>query len=125
MNLLENTKLVAKKRGISLKELATKAGLGENSIYSWERSNPKAENLEKVADVLNVSTDYLLGRTNQMNGSDSKDETVDLEDTTILAFDGKPIDEEDRQKLLQYARFIMHEREQEGRWLIPILQNVF
>lgn len=80
-----------------------------------EKSNPSSDNLQKVADVLNVSTDYLLGRTNQMNSYDSKEKVTNLEDTTILAFDGKPIDEEDRKKLLQYARFIMQEREQEGR----------
>lgn len=115
MTLLDNAKKISKMRGISLKEVALKAGLGENSIYSWDRSNPKAENLQKVADVLDVSTDYLLGRTNQINSYSSKDKATDLENTTILAFDGKPIDEEDRQKLLQYARFIMQEREQEGR----------
>ncbi|CAK1237030.1 helix-turn-helix transcriptional regulator [Fructobacillus cardui] len=115
MTLVSRTKETAKLRGLSLKKVATKAGLAENAIYRWNENNPKAENLQKVADVLNVSTDYLLGRTNQMNSYDSKDKVTNLEDTTILAFDGKPIDEEDRQKLLQYARFIMQEREQEGR----------
>lgn len=115
MTLVSRAKETAKLRGLSLKTVATKAGLAENAIYRWNENNPKAENLQKVADVLGVSTDYLLGRTNQMNSYDSKEKVTNLEDTTILAFDGKPIDEEDRQKLLQYARFIMQEREQEGR----------
>lgn len=115
MDLVSRTKETAKKRGLSLKIVATKAGLAENAIYRWNANNPKADNLQKVADVLDVSTDYLLGRTNQMNSYSSKDKATDLENTTILAFDGKPIDEEDRQKLLQYARFIMQEREREGR----------
>lgn len=111
MNLLENTKLVAKKRGISLKELAIKAGLGENSIYSWERSNPKAENLEKVADVLNVSTDYLLGRSKTMSKGSLEEKTTDItDDTVLMAFDGQPIDDEDREKILEYARFVMSQK---------------
>lgn len=111
MTLLDNTKKVSKMRGISLKDVALKAGLGENSIYSWDRSNPKAENLQKVADVLNVSTDYLLGRTNQMNSYDSSNKTTDItDDTLLMAFDGKPIPDEDREKLLDYARYIMSQK---------------
>mgnify|MGYP003366050850 CR=1 FL=1 len=67
MTLLERTKQTAKKRGLSLTEVAIKAGLAEKSIYSWDRSNPKSDNLEKVASVLNVSTDYLLERSEVMN----------------------------------------------------------
>ncbi len=115
MSVFERTKDLANKRGLSLADLEMKAGLSDKSLYKWKKSNPSSDNLQKVADVLNVSTDYLLGRTNQMNSYDSKEKVTNLEDTTILAFDGKPIDEEDRKKLLQYARFIMQEREQEGR----------
>lgn len=113
--VFERIKKVADLRKLSIDSINDKAGLSNKAIYGWKKSTPKADNLQKVADVLNVSTDYLLGRTNQMNSYSSKDKATDLENTTILAFDGKPIDEEDRQKLLQYARFIMHEREQEGR----------
>lgn len=75
MSILDRTKQVAKLRGISLTDLAIKAGLAEKSIYSWDRSTPKADNLQKVADVLNVSTDYLLGRTDEMNSISSGDLT--------------------------------------------------
>lgn len=75
MSILDKTKQVAKLRGISLTDLAIKAGLAEKSIYSWDRSTPKADNLQKVADVLNVSTDYLLGRTDEMNSISSGDLT--------------------------------------------------
>lgn len=61
MTLYERTESISKKRGLSLKKLAREAGLAENSIYDWKKSTPKADNLQKVANVLNVSTDYLLG----------------------------------------------------------------
>ncbi|MDD9139172.1 helix-turn-helix transcriptional regulator [Fructobacillus sp. CRL 2054] len=113
MTLLDNAKRISKLRGISLKEVAVKAGLGENSIYSWDRSSPKAENLQKVADVLNVSTDYLLGRTTDMNKFDSDNKTTDiLDENVILAFNGMEIPDEDRQKLLQYAQYVMDQRQQ-------------
>ncbi|CAK1224479.1 Transcriptional regulator [Fructobacillus fructosus] len=115
MTLLSRTKEMTKKRGLTIEMLAKEIGIAKSGIYQWDKHEPKPSVLDKTATVLGVSTDYLLGRTNQMNSYDSKEKVTNLEDTAILAFDGKPIDEEDRQKLLQYARFIMQEREQEGQ----------
>ncbi|QLG77601.1 helix-turn-helix domain-containing protein [Leuconostoc gasicomitatum] len=106
MTLLERTKQTAKKRGLSLTEVAIKAGLAEKSIYSWDRSNPKSDNLEKVANVLNVSTDYLLERSEVMNLSNSdaeKDLDIKdaLENDIMLAFDGKPISDKYKRIILE------------------------
>jgi len=112
MTLVSRTKEIAQKRGLSLKTLAAKAGLAENAIYRWDDNNPKSENLKKVADVLHVSTDYLLGRTDEMNATSSDKKVADiLDDETILAFDGMEIAEEDKEKLREYARFIIEQRQ--------------
>lgn len=76
MTLYERTIEISKKRGISLKNLAREAGLAENSIYDWKKSTPKADNLQKVADVLNVSTDYLLGRSNELHLTKSNEQNT-------------------------------------------------
>jgi len=112
MTILNRTKEVAKLRGISLTETAIKAGLAEKSIYSWDRSTPKADNLKKVADVLNVSTDYLLGRADELNSVSNSSKVTDiLDDETILAFDGMEIEESEKEKLREYARFIIEQRQ--------------
>lgn len=112
MTLISRTKDIAKLRGLSLDEVALKAGLSAKSIYNWGRNSPKSENLQKVADVLHVSTDYLLGRTDQMNATSSDQKVADiLDDETILAFDGMEIAEEDKEKLREYARFIIEQRQ--------------
>lgn len=117
MSILNRTKEVAKLRGISLTDTAIKAGLAEKSIYSWDRSTPKADNLQKVADVLHVSTDYLLGRTYEMNPSTT--ETVkkaDIDDSDLLlAFDGKDIDEEDKQAIIDLLMFRRYQKRNEGK----------
>lgn len=110
MTILNRTKEVAKLRGISLTETAIKAGLAEKSIYSWDRSTPKADNLQKVADVLHVSTDYLLGRTDEMNPAQSNNELSGFDEEIMMAFDGKPIPDEDKEKLLEFARFLKSQR---------------
>ena len=117
MTLVSRTKEIAQKRGLSLKALAAKAGLAEKSIYSWDRSTPKADNLQKVADVLHVSTDYLLGRTDELNLTTS--ETVkkaDIDDSDLLlAFDGKDIDEEDKQAIIDLLMFRRYQKRNEGK----------
>ncbi|WP_273710564.1 helix-turn-helix domain-containing protein [Leuconostoc mesenteroides] len=116
MTLYERTINLSKQRGYSLKNLAIKAGLAENSIYDWKKSTPKADNLQKVADVLNVSTDYLLGRTEELNSVSNSSKVTDiLDDETILAFDGMEIEESEKEKLRDYARYIISLREKENK----------
>ncbi|WP_127849688.1 helix-turn-helix domain-containing protein [Lacticaseibacillus hulanensis] len=63
MALFDRVKETSKKRGWSLQETATHAGLGLNSLYAWKKKTPSADRIQAVADVLNVSVDYLLGNT--------------------------------------------------------------
>ncbi|HHT7773573.1 TPA: helix-turn-helix domain-containing protein [Streptococcus suis] len=63
----ELVKELCKKQGISLNTLEERIGFSRNSLYSWKNSSPKPEKLKVVADYFNVSTDYLLGRTNNPN----------------------------------------------------------
>ena len=75
--------------------------LGKNSLYGLKRNQPSAERLQQIADYFNVSTDYLLGRTD--NPTIAKDDTIagytsdDLRKMAENAktFDGKPLTEED------------------------------
>ncbi|MGP6485035.1 helix-turn-helix domain-containing protein, partial [Streptococcus dysgalactiae] len=59
----ERIKELAKSRGISLGLLEEKLGLSRNSIYTIKNKKPSAERLQLIADYFHVSTDYLLGRT--------------------------------------------------------------
>lgn len=50
------------------KDLSKLLGLSPNSICEWEkhRSEPSLEHLLEMARLFNVSTDYLLGRTDEL-----------------------------------------------------------
>lgn len=37
MNTFDNIKVLAAEQGITIKRLAEKAGIGENSIYRWKK----------------------------------------------------------------------------------------
>jgi len=52
-------------RSLSQAELATKTGLPPSSIAHFEggKRKPSFDNLRKLSEALEVTTDYLLGRT--------------------------------------------------------------
>lgn len=62
-NVAERIKALAKSRNLSVKVILEQAGLGFNTMSNMKISMPKADNLAKIADCLNCSVDYLLGRT--------------------------------------------------------------
>ena len=62
-NVAERIKILAKSKGISVKKLLEDVGLGFNTMSNMKTSMPKADNLAKIADYLDCSVDYLLGRT--------------------------------------------------------------
>lgn len=109
-------KKLCDEQGISVNTLEERIELGKNTLYSWKKNTPKGSNLIKVADYFDVSTDYLLGRTNKkryydLTVKDEKDIQKELKkiidgddvDGAFAAFDGRileDLDEEDRQLLI-------------------------
>lgn len=94
----ERVRELAKKQGLSINQLEDKLNFGKNSLYGLKKSNPNSKIIEKIADYFNVSTDYLLGRTdNPKIASDNDNATVDLKKAVAgsMAFDGKPLTEDE------------------------------
>lgn len=58
-------------RGFSQGDLAERAGFQPSAISHFEsgRRAPSFDNLKRLADVLTVSTDYLLGRAQDLKGA--------------------------------------------------------
>ncbi|KAF0387752.1 helix-turn-helix domain-containing protein [Pediococcus acidilactici] len=105
MTTIERIKKISKERGWSLQKVAEKAGIGVNSIYRWNTKTPSTASLQAVADVLDVSVDYLLGKDDKPSTSN---EPVDLDkvlsDEGMAMFDGKPLSEEYKKALLAMLR---------------------
>ena len=105
MTVFERIKELANKRGYSLTRLNNEAGLGTNSIYHWRTKSPSTASLKKVADVLGVSVDYLLGNTDEMH-SNKRDDNVPIDLDKALSeegmamFDGQPLSDEYKKALL-------------------------
>ncbi len=67
----ERLKAARTLRGLNQAELATKAGLPAASVSHFESGprKPSFDNLKALASALNVTTDYLLGRSDTPEAS--------------------------------------------------------
>ena len=107
----EIVKDLCENQGISLNTLEEKLELGKNSLYGLKRNQPSAERLQQIADYFNVSTDYLLGRTENPNIARDTVTTpdgrvVDLSNLRerVVLFDGKPLSDDDVDKIAQIIK---------------------
>lgn len=104
-----------KRHGFTQSELAKKLGVASSAVGMYEqgRREPDSAMLLKICSVLDTTTDYLLGLDN--NSVYSTNENRDVSDvidkfTEMLAsqsglmFDGEPITDDDRRKIVDAIR---------------------
>lgn len=74
---------------IKLTEMAERLGVSQPTLSSWESGRKAAplEALIKMADIYGVTTDYLLGRDDQLTPNPELQITLQ----TLMALDGKPV----------------------------------
>ena len=94
----DRIKELAKKQGLSINSLEEKLGYSRNTIYNLKNSKPSTERISEIADYFNVSTDYLLGRTdNPVIAGDKAKAEIDLNKDAAESFfyDGHELNDED------------------------------
>ncbi|MDT2756943.1 helix-turn-helix transcriptional regulator [Enterococcus asini] len=86
-----------KRRGLNQEQLAEKLSVSPSTIAMWETNKRalKDDSLKQLADFFDVSTDYLLGRT------DDKEKAP----TLVAAHLDDDVSEEDMEDILKYIEF--------------------
>ena len=82
---------------MSQTELAKSAGVSQTTVTAWEnnKAEPSSSAVAQLADIFNVTTDYLLGRPDKQ---ETKKDDVELsDDDVIMTWQGKPLSDEDRE----------------------------
>lgn len=116
-------------------QLAQKISVSPQVISNWERgyTEPSAEDIARLSEVLSCPSDYLLGKsvntTNKENSSLSKDERdiakrmaelrKDLSSATGLLFEGEPMSEEAKESLLEAMEFGVRLAKKNNKKYIP------
>ena len=103
MGLYENVKQAAKEKGYSINRLEQELGFSRSYIGKFKTITPSADKIQKIADFLNVSSDYLLTGEkvdSSLTPRDTKDiksilgNTEELLKQDGLMFDGNPASQE-------------------------------
>lgn len=102
--IIERLKKLRKEGKLTQKDIATFLNISQPAYQQFESGKKKMnlETMEKLADFFNVSTDYLLGKTDFPD----LDLEVDI-DTAIdnsVAYDGTPITDNDREIIKDFLK---------------------
>ncbi|KJS23119.1 MAG: hypothetical protein VR72_02835 [Clostridiaceae bacterium BRH_c20a] len=109
MKFGDRIKLLREEMDISRDDLAKKIGVTYHAMSKYEISErePDFELLNKLAKFFNVSVDYLLGRTSIRNSNLDDSSEIEIEELlkkSNVQFDGVPLDEEDKEDLLEFIK---------------------
>ena len=118
MDIVQNILKLAKEKKITNQQLCKILETNPNKIYDWKigKSKPSAEDISKLADCFDVSTDYLLGRKPspeiENNGNIelplSKNKAASLKELYEVA---SQLPEKQVLDVLEYAQFKKQARE--------------
>ncbi|MDB8591249.1 helix-turn-helix transcriptional regulator [Streptococcus salivarius] len=105
MEFSERLKELRKQAHLTQVELASKLGIVQSSYADWERGKkkPTQDNLVKIAQVLNVSVDYLVG-----NSEEKSDELDNIE--LLFRMNSKGLTEEEKEIFKKELIEFMEER---------------
>lgn len=105
MEFSERLKELRKQAHLTQVELASKLGIVQSSYADWERGKkkPTQDNLVKIAQVLNVSVDYLVG-----NSEEKADELDNIE--LLFRMNSKGLTEEEKEVFRKELIDFMEER---------------
>ncbi|MFX3617940.1 MAG: helix-turn-helix domain-containing protein [Sporolactobacillus sp.] len=130
-------KSLRESKGYKQNFIADKIGIKNNTLSGYESGarKPDPETLSRLADMYEVSVDYLLGRTNDrqqatLTEKDEKDIAKRMKkikeelmkgngDESIAFYEGAPLSDEAKESLLQSLEFIERQTKLINKKYIP------
>lgn len=99
---MDRIKSLCADKKVTFAEVERKTGISNGQIRRWDSSSPKIDNVRKVADYFNVTTDYLLGRTDV--------KSFDEPETIAAHHDGEEWTDEELEELERFKEFMRSKR---------------
>ena len=98
MSFVEITLTLCKEKGISKNKLLLDLGLNKNSFVNWQTrgSIPNAETLSRIADYFGVTSDYLLGKTDERKKPSPAMVLTEREKAILEIFRSLPEEKQDK-----------------------------
>lgn len=121
MSVGENIKYYRKQKKMTQFELAERANISRSYLADVEgdRYNPSVDTLKAIADALQISTHLLLGEDPSIpswaTSKDKRDFKKMLEEDAPVMFDGVPLDDEDKEKVLKVMEAIFWDAKKKNK----------
>ena len=119
MSLLENVKELVSQRKMTVAELERKLDFSQGSIRHWDPTYPGVDKVQRVAEYFDVSTDYLLGRSDIPKWATNEDVIVFDQalkrNSVIMSYNGIELSEEDKLQLEGMIKAMLWEKIQQNK----------
>ena len=130
MGLYETIRDIAKSKGYSVNRLEQELGFARSSINKFNKNKPSVDKLQKIAELLDVSVDYLMTGTEDKKEApvptarDERDITKSLDhimseilsgDDGPLYYNGQEIDQASLSLLRNAFEFALRETKKENK----------
>lgn len=101
-------KELRKEKGISQEELANAINVKNYTIGNWERdrAEPSIEAIMQMADYFEVSTDYILGRSNEI-GLVQTNANLEQDEVQLLDL-YRQMNFQDKNQLIGFAKALVY-----------------
>ncbi|BDG81312.1 MULTISPECIES: helix-turn-helix domain-containing protein [Bacillus] len=120
--LSKRLKLIRKRRGLTQTGLASKVKTTKGTISNYENghSTPSNEMLRDLADALDTTTDYLLGRTdidtNVSRTVSYSESDIETDPDLQIAFrEASDFSEENRKQAIDFINYLKEKEKAKGR----------
>ncbi|MCY8144343.1 helix-turn-helix transcriptional regulator [Bacillus haynesii] len=115
--LSKRLKNIRKDKGLTQEELAKRVKTTKGTISNYENgySTPSNEMLSDLADALDTTTDFLLGRTDNANNNLGTINEFNDPDLQIAFKEASDFSEEARKQAIDFIRYLKEKEEREKK----------
>lgn len=123
MNLYQKITDACKKKGVTVNTMEKDLGFARSSINKMKQSSPSGDKLAQIAEYLDVSMDYLMGRE-ELSEADKRDiaksldqmmNQIESKEDEPLMYNGQPLSDASIQLLRNAFEFALTETKKENK----------
>ena len=110
---MEIIKQLRNKKNLNQQKLADLLNVSRSTVAMWEtgKSEPNKELLLRLAEIFHVSTDYLLGRTDNPSSPAPVPEKELSNVDIMISTEAKDLSDKDKQEILTFIQYKKFQKE--------------
>lgn len=108
----ERLRLLRKVNRLTMEEVGRRLGIAKSSYAGYENESrmPPLDKLQKLASMYDVSTDYILGMTDDPDPKVDRKNMKEFLEKEQLHWNGRPLTEEELEPIRQLLEMVVRDR---------------